>query len=125
MGDYWPPQTDVLFDFDRATIEPSGKQKLDDLVGKLAGWNVEGVVATGFTDHLGTLTYNATLSLRRALAVRAYLISKGVRAKIYAEGKGAHNPVTTGCNERAHVRVVACLAPDRRVETVIIGTPKR
>ncbi|MGE8488124.1 MAG: OmpA family protein, partial [Paraburkholderia nemoris] len=45
--------------------------------------------------------------------------------RIYTEGKGKRNPVTTGCNQKNHKQLVACLAPDRRVEVEVVGTSKQ
>jgi OOP family OmpA-OmpF porin len=116
-------QADALFDFDKATLKPLGKQKLDELASKIQGMNTEVVVATGYTDRIGSDKYNDRLSLRRAQAVKSYLVSKGVPAnKIYTEGKGKRNPVTTGCNQKNRKQLIACLAPDRRVEVEVVGT---
>ncbi|WP_269506705.1 outer membrane protein OmpA [Burkholderia sp. IMCC1007] len=116
-------QADALFDFDKATLKPAGKQKLDELASKIEGMNTEVVVATGYTDRIGSDKYNDRLSLRRAQAVKSYLVSKGVPAnKIYTEGKGKRNPVTTGCNQKNRKQLIACLAPDRRVEVEVVGT---
>ena len=83
-------------------------------------------MATGHTDRIGTVAYNDRLSMRRAQAVKAYLVSKGVPAdRIYTEGKGKRNPVTTGCNQKNRKALIACLAPDRRVEVEVVGTPRQ
>ncbi|HEX7912981.1 MAG TPA: OmpA family protein [Paraburkholderia sp.] len=119
-------QADTLFDFDKAILKPAGKEKLDDLASKIQGLNLEVVVATGYTDRIGSDKYNDRLSLRRAQAVKAYLVSKGIEAnRIYTEGKGKRNPVTTGCNQKNHKHLIACLAPDRRVEVEVVGTSKQ
>jgi OOP family OmpA-OmpF porin len=119
-------QADALFDFDKAILKPAGKEKLDDLASKVGALNLEVVVATGYTDRIGSDKYNDRLSLRRAQAVKAYLVSKGIEAnRIYTEGKGKRNPVTTGCNQKNHKQLVACLAPDRRVEVEVVGTSKQ
>ena len=119
-------QADTLFDFDKAILKPAGKAKLDDLASKIGDLNLEVVVATGYTDRIGSDKYNDRLSLRRAQAVKAYLVSKGIEAnRIYTEGKGKRNPVTTGCNQKNHKQLIACLAPDRRVEVEVVGTPKQ
>ena len=80
---------DVLFDFDKAVLKPEGKSKLDDLANKLKGVNLEVVIAIGHTDPIGSDAYNQKLSVRRAEAVKAYLVCKGIEPnRIYTEGKG-------------------------------------
>jgi OOP family OmpA-OmpF porin len=123
--------TDVLFDFDKAVVKPDGKAKLDDLVDKIKGINLEVVIAIGHADTIGSAAYNQRLSLRRAEAIKAYLISRGVEAnRIYTEGKGESQPVTGGrCKNmgpehRSNAKLVACLQPDRRTEIEVIGTRK-
>ena len=119
-------QADALFDFDKAILKPAGKEKLDDLASKIQALNLEVVVATGYTDRIGSVAYNDRLSLRRAQAVKSYLVSKGVPAeRIYTEGKGKRNPVTTGCNQKNRKQLISCLAPDRRVEVEVVGTQKQ
>lgn len=116
-------QADALFDFDKAILKPAGRAKLDDLASKIGSLNLEVVVATGYTDRIGSDRYNDRLSQRRAQAVKAYLVSKGIEAnRIYTEGKGKRNPVTTGCNQRNRKALISCLAPDRRVEIEVVGT---
>ncbi len=107
---------DALFDFDKYVIKPEAKAKLDDLVSKLAGVNLEVIVAVGHTDSIGTEAYNLALSARRANAVKQYLVSKGIEAnRIYTEGKGESQPVAD--NRTAEGR-----AKNRRVEIEVIGT---
>jgi OmpA-OmpF porin, OOP family len=119
-------QADALFDFDKAILKPAGKEKLDDLASKIQALNLEVVVATGYTDRIGSAAYNDRLSLRRAQAVKSYLVSKGVPAeRVYTEGKGKRNPVTTGCNQKNRKQLISCLAPDRRVEVEVVGTQKQ
>ena len=119
-------QADALFDFDKAILKPGGKEKLDDLASKIGDLNLEVVVATGYTDRIGSDKYNDRLSLRRAQAVKAYLVSKGIEAnRIYTEGKGKRNPDTTGCNQKNRKQLIACLAPDRRVEVEVVGTSRQ
>jgi OOP family OmpA-OmpF porin len=116
-------QADTLFDFDKAVLKPAGKRAIDDLATKIGSLNLEVVVATGYTDRIGSNAYNDKLSTRRALAVKAYLVSKGIEAnRIYTEGKGKRNPVTTGCNQKNRKALISCLAPDRRVEVEVVGT---
>lgn len=120
-------QADTLFDFDKAVLKPAGKQQLDDLASKIGALNLEVVVATGYTDRIGSDAYNNRLSLRRAQAVKAYLVSKGIESnRIYTEGKGKRDPVTGGkCQQKNRKQLIACLAPDRRVEVEVVGTTRQ
>ncbi len=117
---------DALFDFDKATLRPEGKKKLDEVAAKAAAIKLEVIIAVGHTDRFGSDAYNLKLSDRRAAAVKTYLVSKGVDAnKIYTEGKGKRNPVTKPdqCPGKAPTKkVIECLQPDRRVDIELIGT---
>src|SRR5687767_11015433 len=122
---------DVLFDFDRAVVKPEGKSKLDDLASKVRSVDLEVVIAIGHTDPIGSEAYNQRLSVRRAEAVKAYLVSKGLEPnRIYTEGKGEKQPVTgdrckrMGKEHRSNKKLVECLQADRRTEIEVIGTRK-
>ena len=109
---------DAFFDFDKAVVKPAGKAKLDDLVSKVKGINLEVIIAVGHTDSVGSDAYNQKLSVRRAEAVKAYLVSKGIeKNRIYTEGKGEKQPVAS--NKTAEGR-----AKNRRVEIEVVGTRK-
>jgi OOP family OmpA-OmpF porin len=85
---------DAFFDFDKAVLKPEGKAKLDDLVSKMQGINLEVIIAVGHTDSVGSDAYNQKLSVRRAEAVKSYLVSKGIEQnRVYTEGKGEKQPV--------------------------------
>lgn len=110
---------DVFFDFDKAVLKPEGKAKLDDLVGKLKTVALEVIIAIGHTDNIGTKEYNQKLSVRRAEAVKAYLVSKGIEPnRIYTEGKGLTQPI-------ADNRTAAGRAKNRRVEIEVVGTRQK
>ncbi|MEO8410986.1 MAG: outer membrane protein OmpA [Propionivibrio sp.] len=118
---------DALFDFDKATLRPMGKQKIDEVAAKANQLVLEVVIAVGHADRLGSDSYNQKLSERRAAAVKDYMVSKGIPAnRIYTEGKGEMQPVTKPgeCKGAKSPRVVSCLQPDRRVDIEIIGTTK-
>lgn len=107
---------DAMFDFDKADVKPEGKAALDDLVMKLQGMDIEVMIAVGHTDSVGTSAYNDKLSLRRADAVKAYLVSKGLDPlRLYTEGKGESQPV-------ADDRSADGRAKNRHVTIEVVGT---
>src|SRR5437899_9779697 len=113
----------VNFDFDRYVIRPDARSKLDDLVGKLRNVNLEVVIAVGHADRIGSDAYNMKLSVRRADSVKAYLVSKGIAAsRVYTEGKGERQPVKEGKGDKKTKELIACLEPNRRVETEAVGS---
>ncbi len=107
---------EALFDFDKSVVKADGKAALDDLLMKLQGMNTEVMITVGHTDSVGSDAYNQKLSLRRAEAVKAYIITKGVEAsRVYTEGKGESQPVAD--NKTAEGR-----AKNRRVTVEVVGT---
>lgn len=110
---------DAHFDFDKSVLKPEGKAKLDDLVGKLKAVNLEVIIAIGHTDSIGSDAYNKKLSMRRANAVKAYLVSKGIEAnRIYTEGKGESQPIADNKTKEGR-------AKNRRVEIEVVGSRSR
>jgi len=111
-------QADALFDFDKSVVRPDGKKNIDDAMAKLAGVDVEMVIATGHTDSVGTDAYNQKLSERRAAAVKEYLVSKGIPAsKITTLGKGESQPVATNKTKEGRQK-------NRRVDIEFKGVKK-
>ena len=118
---------DALFDFNKATLRPEGKAKLDEVAAKSNQLAIEVIIAVGHADRIGSAAYNQKLSEKRAAAVKDYLVSKGIPAnRVYTEGKGSKQPVTKPdqCKGPKSAKVIACLQPDRRVEIELIGTQK-
>jgi OOP family OmpA-OmpF porin len=110
---------DAFFDFNKSDLKPEGKAKLDDLVSKMGGINLEVIIAVGHTDAIGGDAYNQKLSVRRSESVKNYLTSKGVeKNRVYTEGKGEKQPVAD--NKTAEGR-----AKNRRVEIEVVGTRTR
>jgi OOP family OmpA-OmpF porin len=109
---------DTFFDFDKSVIKAEGKAKLDLLASRLNSMTLEVVIVVGHTDSIGTDAYNIKLGERRANAVRAYMLTKGVdKNRVYTDSKGEHQPI-------ADNRTAVGRAKNRRVEIEIVGTSK-
>lgn len=123
---------DSLFDFDNATIKPTGKLAIDKFATELRGADYAIITVTGHTDRIGSHAYNQKLSTQRAEAVKAYLIeAAGIPAdKISASGVDGAFPLTKPGEcpnpkksaKKASKELIACLAPDRRVEVEVSAT---
>ena len=75
----------------------------------------------GHTDRLGSNAYNQRLSQLRANTVREYLVSQGLPAgNMRAVGMGESQPVVQ-CSQRNRPELIACLAPNRRVDVEVSG----
>lgn len=118
--------SDSLFDFDKATLKPAGKQALDKFTADLKGVNYDTITITGHSDRIGSHDYNMKLSTRRAEAVKSYLMASGIAAAtLAAKGVDGANPVTQAgdCKgSKVSAQLIACLQPDRRVEVEVSGT---
>jgi outer membrane protein OmpA-like peptidoglycan-associated protein len=106
---------DVLFDTGRAELNPGAARKLDQLAQFLNDHPERRVQIDGFTDSVGTDSYNQDLSQRRADAVKSSLITRGVDpSRIGSQGYGKGFPVAS--NTESGGRQL-----NRRVEVVIGG----
>ena len=104
---------DVLFDTGRAELNPGAARKLDQLAQFLGEHKDRRVQIDGFTDSVGTDSYNVDLSQRRANAVKSALLFRGVDAsRVGTEGYGKAYPVAN--NNDSGGRQL-----NRRVEVVI------
>jgi OOP family OmpA-OmpF porin len=116
-----------LFEFNKATLTPQARQLLDaEVVAKLKDLgSVRYINVNGHADRLGTAQYNQKLSEKRADAVRAYLVSKGVEAgRVETFGFGKTMPVKSCPDEKKRKELIECLAPNRRVVVEIQGSPR-
>jgi OOP family OmpA-OmpF porin len=118
---------DSLFAFNASDVGADGKVAFNDLARKLNGTQFDVITVEGHTDRLGSSAYNQQLSVRRAQAVKAYLVnSGGIDAnKVQAIGKGESAPVTRpgDCKDGVpRAQLIACLRADRRVDVDVTGT---
>jgi len=116
-----------LFEFNKATLSADARGLLDrDVIGKLKDLGtIRYINVNGHADRLGTPQYNQKLSEKRADAVRAYLVSKGVDAKsVETFGFGKTLPVKSCPDQKQRKDLIECLAPNRRVIVEIQGTPR-
>ena len=117
--------SDVTFAFGKANLKPQAQATLDGIYGEIAQINSAKVAVAGYTDRIGSDAFNVKLSQQRAETVANYLVQKGVATNaISATGYGKANPVTGATCDQVKGRkaLIACLAPDRRVEIAVNGT---
>jgi outer membrane protein OmpA-like peptidoglycan-associated protein len=106
---------DVLFDTGRAELNPGASRKLDQLAQFLNEHKERRVQIDGFTDSVGTESYNEELSRRRADAVKSALTTRGVdSSSISTQGYGKAYPVANNSDSGGRQL-------NRRVEVVIGG----
>ena len=104
--------SDVLFDFDKATIKPQFKPELNKIAAELARSGARTVIVVGHTDSVGTDAYNQRLSERRAKAVATYLADAGVpKANLSVDGRGEKEPRASNQSKDGR-------AQNRRVEII-------
>ncbi|HBO37938.1 MAG TPA: porin OmpA [Pasteurellaceae bacterium] len=116
--------SDVTFGFNKANLKPEASSVLDGIYGEITQVSSPSVNVAGYADRIGKDDANLRLSQRRAETVANYLVSKGVdQGAITATGYGEANPVTGNTCDTVKGRkaLIACLAPDRRVEVSVKG----
>ena len=106
---------DVLFDTGKADLNPGAARNLDVLVQFLTDHPERQVEIDGYTDNVGTDSFNLDLSQRRADAVKAVLVSRGIQpTRIVTEGYGKAFSVASNTDSGGRQL-------NRRVEIVIGG----
>ena len=104
----------VHFEFDQATLTPEAMAILDKAASLLATQEKVVVEVAGHTDSVGSEEYNQKLSERRAIAVKDYLESKGIKAtRMTAMGYGEAQPVASNDTDAGR-------AQNRRVELIVL-----
>ena len=120
--------SDATFGFGKADLTAGAKKQLDVVAAKAGACaSISSVAVTGHTDRIGSAKSNQALSERRAGAVKAYLESKGVKAASFTAAGVANTQSMANVNCGAKLpqkKLVACLAPDRRVVVDVQGLAK-
>ncbi|MEE4379142.1 MAG: OmpA family protein [Candidatus Competibacteraceae bacterium] len=116
---------DAFFDFDKATLKPEGRAKLDELAADMRRVeSVSALTVVGHTDSKGSESYNQRLSQRRAAAVADYLVQRGVDPAILtAFGEGESNPIAPNTTPDGRDNP-AGRAQNRRVEVTVEASEK-
>jgi outer membrane protein OmpA-like peptidoglycan-associated protein len=113
------PDSTFKFDFDSSELKPKNREVLSRISGILLASKGYGLSVFGYTDDVGTTDYNQKLSVRRANAVRDYLVEAGIEPGIVTvRGYGKTSPMVQGNSEAAR-------AKNRRVEIALTDTSIR
>lgn len=105
----------ILFDSDKADLKPAAQSNLHNLSASLQNNPQTNITIIGHTDNTGTDEHNMDLSIRRAEAVRSFIVSNQVDgARLATQGKGKSEPI-------ADNNTVEGRAQNRRVEIAIVA----
>lgn len=108
----------IQFDFDKATVQPASQPTLEQIAKLLEDNGDLRVLVVGHTDNVGAFEYNRALSQRRAEAVVADLVAKGIAPeRLFPVGVSFASPIATNATEDGR-------AKNRRVELVDMGAAK-
>ncbi len=119
IADISKEQLTIYFDFNSAKLTAESVGKLNAIVNVInKSSEVEGIKIHGFTDQLGSDSYNSSLAEKRAAAVRSFITSnsrlKTVEGDIRGLGKSAAESDCEKLTKRA--AKIACMKNERRVE---------
>ena len=104
--------TNLNFDFNRSNVREDVRKRLSRVIQLLEEMPAIDVEIVGYTDDIGSQEYNLTLSLRRAEAVRDYMVTRGIEYKrLSVAGRGKAEPLVSNSTPQGR-------AVNRRVEFV-------
>jgi outer membrane protein OmpA-like peptidoglycan-associated protein len=106
--------SDILFGFDKADVTQNLKTPLAKIAGILTVYKDCKVLVEGHTDNIGTADYNKSLSERRAVNVRDFLVEQGIgKDRLTAMGYGMTKPYVSNTTKEGRQK-------NRRVDLVIV-----
>lgn len=104
----------ITFDSGKITIRKSSRPILDKVVATMKSYPELRIEITGHTDDQGPRDTNVELSGKRADAVRAYLVAKGIDGKrITTKGAGPDQPIADNGSKAGRAR-------NRRIEFKVV-----
>jgi len=107
--------SDVLFDFGKATLRPETREKLAKISGIVLAYPGLKLALEGHTDSIGSDEFNQTLSEKRAMNVRDYLVAQGLDMNsLSAIGLGKSDPIASNDTNAGRQQ-------NRRVEMIVSG----
>ena len=111
---------DVLFDFDKSTLKQSAVASLKKVATRIKEDAIGDVRVEGHTDSKGSNEYNQTLSEKRAISVRDWLVSDGGlnNVQFVTKGFGELKPVVSNTTEKGDDDPIG-RQRNRRVEIII------
>ncbi|WP_345949857.1 MULTISPECIES: OmpA family protein [unclassified Mucilaginibacter] len=105
----------ILFDVDKTALKSAARTNLQNLATSLTNNPQTNILIVGHTDNTGSASHNQDLSVRRAEAVKAYIVSNGVGSgRLNTQGKGFNEPIADNSTDSGR-------AQNRRVEVVIVA----
>ena len=111
--------SDVLFEFDRADLKPGSMRSLSNVAEFLRENPQRKITIEGYTDNVGSDSYNRELSQRRAESVRDFLVQSGISGdRITARGLGEEYPVASNETQAGRQQ-------NRRVQIIIVDDTGR